>query len=375
MNSFNFDRTDSLPEPMRDRLPLTRSFRGLTLLLLAPFFLLPAVVAAQSSGDQDSKQPLAVFDGQKIYDDQLPPQEQSQLQRMMQQVFGVQRRALQEVLDQKLVEDAAKKKGLTVDDLIKSEVDSKVADPSDDEVSDYYQQHQGQINQPFDQIKDKIREGLKDQAVQKARRLYVQDLMEQAVNDGDLVVLLKPPKIDVPLDPSRLRGDPKAPVTIVEFADFSCPYCRKAEATLDELVAKYPGKIKIGYRDFPLRQLHPNAQLAAEASRCAGEQGKYWEYHDLLFAGQDKQTRADLVADAASLKLDTQQFDTCLSSGKYKPQIEQDVELATRAGLVDTPGFFVDGMFLNGAQPAAAFEAIIDKDLSSASPGQGHPQN
>jgi protein-disulfide isomerase len=335
--------------------------------------VLPLLVAAQGKSAVPPPQPLAVFAGQPVYEDQLPSQGQAQLERMMQQVFSVKRRALQEVLDQKLVEAEAKKKGVTVDDLIKTEVDSKVADPTDDEVSAYYQARQGQINQTFDELKDKIRQGLKDEAIQKARRSYVAGLMQQAVNDGELVVLLDPPKIEMSFDPARLRGDPKAPVTIVEFADFSCPYCRNAESTLNELLAKYAGKVKVGYRDFPLRELHPQAQLAAEASRCAGEQGKYWEYHDMLFANPDKQSREDLMADASSLKLDDKQFDTCLSSGRYKPQIEQDIQMGTRAGIVATPGFFVDGTFLNGAQPAAAFEKIIDEELSTAN--QQHPRN
>jgi protein-disulfide isomerase len=283
----------------------------------------------------------------------------------MQQVFAVKRRALQETLYSKLVANEAKKKGVSPDDLVKSEVDSKVADPTDEDVTAYYQAHQSQINQPFDDIKEKLRQGLKDQEIQQARQLYAQGLMQQAVNDGELVVMLLPPKVEVSADPTRLRGDSKAPVTIVEFSDFSCPYCRKVESTLNELLAKYPGKVKLGYRDFPLRQLHPQAQLAAEASRCAVEQGKYWEYHDVLFANPEKQQRDDLIGYARTLKMDDKQFDACLSSGKFKPQIDQDIQMGTRLGIVATPGFFVDGIFLNGAQPAAAFEQIIDQELSA----------
>jgi protein-disulfide isomerase len=201
-------------------------------------------------------------------------------------------------LDQKLVQAEAKKKGLSAEDLVKSEVDSKAADPFEDQVRAYYQAHQGQINRPFDDVKEKIWQGLKDQEIQKARVVYIQGLMQQAVNDGGLVVLLRPPKVEMSFDPARLRGNAKAPVTIVEFSDFSCPYCRKAESTINELLAKYRGKVKVGFRDFPLRQIHPQAQLAAEASRCAGEQGKYWEYHDLLFANPDKQGRDNLIEHA-----------------------------------------------------------------------------
>ncbi|HEX4001033.1 MAG TPA: thioredoxin domain-containing protein [Candidatus Acidoferrales bacterium] len=365
MNFSNLDRV-VLAHSRSSRIAGSIAVRWLPAVLLC--FLLPNLAIAQKSAAPGSPDALAVFQGQAISEDQLPAGEQAQLQRMMQQVFGVKRRALQAVLEQKLVENAAKKKGVAPEELIKSEVDSKVADPTDDEVSAYYQAHQGQITQPFDEIKDKIKQGLKDQEIQKARQLYVQDLMQQAVNDGDLVILLQPPKIEIPADPARLRGDAKAPVTIVEFADFSCPYCRQVEPTVNELLAKYPGKVNVAFRDFPLRQLHPQAQLAAEASRCAGEQGKYWEYHDMLFANAGKQTRDDLVADANALKLDGKQFDACLASGRYKPQIEQDVQLGSRAGIVATPAFFINGTFLNGAQPPAAFEKIIDEELSKANP-------
>ena len=136
---------------------------------------------------------------------------------------------------------------------------------------------------------------------------------------------------------------------------------------MSELLAKYPGKVKVGYRDFPLKQLHPQAQLAAEASRCAGEQGKYWEYHDLLFASSTKQTREVLIEDARTLKLDDKEFDACLSSGRYKLQVDQDIQLGSRGGVVATPGFFINGTFVNGAQPSAAFEKIIDEQLSTSS--------
>jgi protein-disulfide isomerase len=315
--------------------------------------------ATQTKSSEPSSQPVALFDGQPIYETQFPANEQTQLQRMMLQVYGVKRRALQTVLDQTLIEAAAKKKGVTPDELFKAESDSKVPDPTEEQVSAYYQSHQGQINQPYDEVKEKLRDNLKALEIQKARLAYVQGLLQQALNDGDLVVMLRPPKVDVSPDPARLRGNPKAPITIVEFSDFSCAYCRKAEATIYELLAKYPDTVKLGYRDFPLRQMHPQAQLAAEASRCAGEQDKYWEYHDLLFANGDKLSRDDLIADARMLKLDDQKFDACLSSGRFKPQIEGDIQLGMRSGVISVPAFFVNGIFLEGAQPLEVFEKMV----------------
>jgi protein-disulfide isomerase len=332
----------------------------LACVMLSPF------ASAEDPNSPQTPAPLATFAGQPINDDQLPVNDQMQLQRMMQQVWGVKRKALQTVLNQKLIEAEAKKKGVGKEDLLKSEVDSKVADPSDDEVSAYYKARQDQYHQPLDEVRDKIRQDLKIQAILKARAAYAEELMQQAVNDGSVVLLVRPPKVDVPADPARLRGDPKAPVTIVEFSDFSCPFCRKAETTIKELLEKYQGQVKLGFRDFPLTQLHPKAELAAEASRCAEEQGKYWEYHDLLFAEPDKQGRDDLIEHARTLKLDDKQFDACLSGGKFKRDVVRDMELGMSSGVSGTPGFFVNGAFLNGAQPAGEFEKIIDQALASA---------
>ena len=123
--------------------------------------------------------------------------------------------------------------------------------------------------------------------------------------------------------------------------------------------------MSLAYRDLPLRDIHPQAQLAAEASRCALEQGKFWEYHDLLFENPNKLNRNGLVEQARTLKLDEKQFDSCLSSGKYKAQIEQDRQLGLRAGVSGTPGFIINGNLLNGNLPQDAFEKVIQAELAA----------
>lgn len=333
--------------------------------LLLVCAVMSPLVRAQESVSQATG-PLAVFDGQPIYEDQLPANEKVQLQKMMLQVWMVKRRALQTILNQKLVEIEAKKRGITEEALVKSEADANVQDPTDDEIAAYYDARKDSIKQPLDELRDKIRQELKTQAIQKARVAYLQGLMQEAVNNGGLVFLMPPPKLEVPVDAARLRGDPKAPVTIVEFSDFSCPFCRKAENTMKELLEKYPGRVRLGYRDYPLTDLHPRAEQAAEASRCAGEQGKYWEYHELLFANPDKQDRAGLIDQARALKLDDKQFEGCLSSGKYRREVQADAQLGMSGGVTGTPAFFVNGNFLNGAQPAEVFEKIIDQLLSAS---------
>jgi protein-disulfide isomerase len=151
----------------------------------------------------------------------------------------------------------------------------------------------------------------------------------------------------------------------VEFSDFQCPYCRKAEAAVKEVLARHPGEVRLAYRDFPLRQIHPDAQSAAEASRCAEEQGKFWEFHDALFVAPkaDRETQLQVVR---SLGLDEKKFDSCLSGGMYKEQIEQDFQDGIQAGVSGTPGFFINGIALSGAQPVSAFEKIILSEIAAA---------
>src|SRR5262249_48757235 len=132
--------------------------------------------------------------------------------------------------------------------------------------------------------KEQYRAALRALKVQKARQVYADSLRSKI----DVAVLLRPPTIDVAYDPARVKGDSKAPVTIVEFSDYQCPYCKKTESVLSELLSKYQGRIKLAYRDFPLKEVHPRAEAAAQASRCAGEQGEFWLYHDSLFADPTK---------------------------------------------------------------------------------------
>jgi protein-disulfide isomerase len=151
-------------------------------------------------------------------------------------------------------------------------------------------------------------------------------------------------------------------VTIVEFSDYECPYCRQVEPTVKQLLAKYGDQVRISYRDYPLTAIHPQAMIAAEASRCALEQGKFWEYHDQLFAAP-KLDKDALIEYARNLKLDDKQFGSCLSNQKYKADIEKDEQEGRKAGVNGTPAFFVNGVVLSGAQPQDAFTRVIDDEL------------
>lgn len=175
-------------------------------------------------------------------------------------------------------------------------------------------------------------------------------------------------------DDDPFLGNPDAPVTIVEFGDFQCPFCGRFAATTEkEIIETYvkTGKAKFVYRDFPLTSIHEEAQKSAEASECADEQGKFWEYHDLLYARQDKLSVASYKAWAGELSLNTGQFNQCLDSGKYMAEVQKDFEDGQVAGVNGTPGTFVNNRLLEGALPNPAedfarFAAAIEEELQKS---------
>jgi protein-disulfide isomerase len=176
-----------------------------------------------------------------------------------------------------------------------------------------------------------------------------------------LLAPYEPPKVAVDATgPSK--GPAGAPITIVEFSDYECPYCVKAEPTVRQLLAEYPGKIRLVYRDFPL-PMHSRAPKAAEAAHCAGDQGKYWEMHDKLIASSTQLDPKDLKSHARDVGLDGAKFDQCLDSGEKAKVVEGHKRAGDEAGVSGTPAFFINGRMISGAQPLEAFKAIVDQEL------------
>jgi protein-disulfide isomerase len=173
----------------------------------------------------------------------------------------------------------------------------------------------------------------------------------------------EPQRIDVATAGYPARGPATAPVTIVEFSDFECPFCGRLFPTLKAVEKIYLDRVRIVYRQFPLRRIHPLAQKAAEASLCANEQGRFWEMHDSLFGDQEHLTVDALKARAAELKLNTATFNACLDSGKQAAAIDKDIADGAKAGVTGTPAMFINGRMLVGAQPFAAIAAVIEDEL------------
>ena len=334
----------------------SRSNRPAGFAALACCLLVPPAVWGQTKGAKQNV-PVATVDGQTIYEDDLLPSIQGQLMPLRKQEYDIKKKALDDVIRQKLLDAAAKKKGITTDQLLAQEVDSKVSEPSDAEVEGFYLATRS--TRPLSEVQPQIKQAIKQAKIQQVRDQYMKSLRD----GSNVVVELSAPRSNVAYDPARVRGNPKAPVMIVEFSDYQCPYCHQAEPTLEAVLAKYGDKVSFSYRDFPLRNIHDHAEIAAEASRCALEQGKFWDYHDQLFKATNLDKEA-LVGYAKNAKLDDKQFESCLTSEKYKAQIDKDLDDGRKAGVTGTPAFFVNGIELSGAQGQDSFTRAIDDELS-----------
>jgi protein-disulfide isomerase len=181
------------------------------------------------------------------------------------------------------------------------------------------------------------------------------------------VVHLKPPpvlRVNVAVDGAPFKGAAKAAVTIVKFEDFHCPFCKQVQQTLTQLLSRYAKEVKVVHRDFPLDNLHPQARKGHEAARCANDQGKFWNYHDKLYANAPKGGLEDLKTYAKEVGLNLMAFEGCLNKGKYQAAVQKDVEEATRLGLSGTPAFFINGRMISGAQPMESFVRIIEDELA-----------
>lgn len=177
-------------------------------------------------------------------------------------------------------------------------------------------------------------------------------------------------RYDIPTENAYSIGPADAPITIVEFSDYQCPFCRRWHAEVYQpLMAAYPDQIRLVYRHLPLTSIHPDAMSAAEASMCAGEQDAYWPYHDKLFSSESLGSNVYLqYAQELGLNMDT--FEACLADHKYQQAIQADSDFAINLGIRSTPTFFINGLAVVGAQPLDVFKQVIDKELAGEIPTQ-----
>lgn len=274
--------------------------------------------------------------------------------------YESQRKATEEFVDEYLLEEEAKKQHLTVAQLLDREVNSKLAkDPSEEALRVYFEGVD--TTEPFEAVRGKIIDALRQRRSAKLKTAYMQTLRSAA----KISFRLPPPRAAVSLAATPVRGTAGAPVTLVEFADYECPYCQQIQPVIERLETEYKGKLVFAYKDFPL-SMHPNAQKAAEASRCAEAQGKYWELHDRLVTHKQLDVPG-LKKLARDLKLDGEAFDKCVDSGEKAAAVTAHAAEAQALGLQGTPTFFMNGRYLSGALSYETLKAMIEEELAGAS--------
>jgi protein-disulfide isomerase len=278
-----------------------------------------------------------------------------------QRTYEARRNALDTMIGDYVIDAEARRRGISREQLLEAELATRIHPVTGEEIASFYAslgERAGGAS--LEQLTPAIRQSLEEQRPIQARRALLDDLRRAS---PDVRVRLEPPRVEVTTaatDP--VKGPPTAPVEIVEFSDFQCPFCARVQPTLKQLLARYGDRVRLVFKDFPLAG-HPDAFPAAGAAQCAREQGKFWEYHDVLFANQHALGREDLKRYAAGLKLDGPAFSACLDEERDKYLVQADVDESQRYGVNSTPTFFINGRLLTGAQPAQAFEQIIDEEL------------
>ena len=269
--------------------------------------------------------------------------------------------ALDALITRTLIETEAAARGTTPEALDRAEVAAKVS-VTDAELKSVYAANKARFgNKGEAEALEQVRSAVTQQRQTERRNAFARELRAKY----DVKVLLEPYRVPVELAGAPVRGNPKAPVTIVEFSDFQCPFCVRARPTVSRVREVYGERVRFAFRHYPL-DFHPQAQKAGEAAACAGEQDRFWQMHDRLWENSSKLQVPELKAHAQALGLDASGFASCLDSGRYAARVERDMAAGQSYGVSGTPAFFVNGRPLIGAQPFEAFQQVIDDELARA---------
>jgi protein-disulfide isomerase len=313
--------------------------------------------AAQASGGDV----VAEVNGAPISAAELEAKASRRMASLRQQEYDIRREVLDDMITDRLLDAEAKRRGISRDELQRREVDARAEKPSEEQIDTIYEQNKDRFaGQSKQEAVARIREALAQRALSERRTAYAKQLRDAA----RVVVRLEAPRVAVAIPrEAPAQGPASAPVTIVEFTDYQCPFCHRAQSVIDELLSRYKGRVRLVHLDFPLDG-HPQATPAARAARCAGEQGRFWDYHHGLMTEPGPLDDADLKRRAASLGLSARAFATCLASTKHDAAIRAQVRQGEDLGVTGTPAYFINGRMVSGARPIDTFTEVIDSELA-----------
>jgi protein-disulfide isomerase len=280
--------------------------------------------------------------------------------------YTTMRRAIDNKVNESLLDAEAKKRGLADADALVEQINTENATVSEAEVASFYEENKRRFrNKPLDQVQAAVT----DQLVKSKQREAVNALLDQLRNQASVDVALEAPelpRLEIAVGVNPPRGPETAPITIVEFADYECPYCTRGYDTMKQVMEKYDGKIKWYFRDFPL-SFHRNAVGYSVAAQCAGEQGKYWDMHDAILEGQKElAAKGGVEGLAKELGLEEAAFTACIAEDARTKQVMTDMGEGQAVGVTGTPAYFINGIMVSGAQPLENFESVIDRELEAA---------
>ncbi len=306
---------------------------------------------------QNPDEVVAEINNTKITRAELDKEEASKLLQARYQVFMAEGKALGDLIDQRLLNMEAERQHLTVQQLLDREITSKVKDPSEDQLRAYYEDSDS--NEPYETQRGKILDAVREHRIAKARAAYLQQIHGQS----NVLITLAPPMAQVPVGDAPRLGGADAPVRLIEFADYQCPYCAKVHPYVLKLHEEFGDQIAIYFKDLPL-PMHNYARKAAEAAHCAAAQGKFWEYHDRLFTTNALDV-PQLKKDARDLGLEGTTFDKCLDTSEQAAAVQKDYTQAQQLGLSGTPSFFVEGHYISGAMDYKTLRELVVQQLNA----------
>ena len=322
----------------------------------------PAAHAESGKGGDTSV--AIVLDGREITVDEVDEHMKNQfmvefLQQPKDRQFALRENAARDLMQKIVMEDAAEKAGATVEALYEGIAES-VAEPTEEEVAAWYAENHSRLQgRQLEDVEGQIGQHLMNERRTQALR----DFLDPKFKAMSMRMVMSPPRVE--LVATRLsRGADDAPVTITTFSDYQCPYCILAEPVLDEVLARYPEKIRIVHRHFPLDSIHPFARPAAEASMCADEQGKFWEFHQAIFALSGKLADGSLTKIGNDLGLDADKLKTCIDDRRFKDFVDADFAAGRAIGVTGTPAFYINGVVFGGARDADEMSRQVDLELA-----------
>jgi protein-disulfide isomerase len=273
-------------------------------------------------------------------------------------VFDVRNRALEQMANEQALDAKAAKLGKDRDEVLKEEVEKR-GSVSDADVQSYYDEHKDHFrNLPFEKVGPAVKRQLQAQKQVAAMQDFTKSLREELGFENDL----EAPKFDLTAK-GPTQGPADAPVTLVEFADYECPFCKATEPVVKQVLARYPTQVKLVFKNFPIDS-HPKARPAAEAALCAEEQGKFWQFHDALFEKSPQIGPDELGPIATGVGIDAAKLDECAKAKKFASKIDADLAEGKKAGVAGTPAFFVNGASIASGRTVDDFARAIDAELT-----------